>query len=145
VQLAVFEVGRDPLVQLLDEPRLALPDADGKIEVGDRDLRLEWAGRVLDADLVDDRGRARDAVVLPRDGSRDHRRVIVVARDLQVPFFHVAEGRVLRRAARDRDWRTLQVAPILYRKGLEAADHRLQGRIRLREVDHLRALGRDRE
>src|SRR5229473_1031262 len=52
IQLSVFEVGGDPLVDLFQEPRFVLLDADRELEGVEHELDLDLAGRVL---LVDRR------------------------------------------------------------------------------------------
>src|SRR4051794_36256992 len=84
VELTILQVGRDPLVELRDQTRLALSHADREIQVADGDLRLEGSALVLLPDLIHDRRRGCDNVGLTGDGGSDHGRVIVVAGDLEI-------------------------------------------------------------
>src|SRR5688572_4412989 len=64
VQLAVLQISRDPLIELLDQSLFPFAYADRKVEVLDQDLRLKRPGRILDANLVNDRVGGCNAIRL---------------------------------------------------------------------------------
>src|SRR5215475_2185486 len=66
VQRAVLELGRDPLVHFLEEPRLVLLDADGELEGVEHELDLDLARRVLLVELADQHLGGREDIDLAR-------------------------------------------------------------------------------
>src|SRR4029453_17917069 len=82
IELAVFEVGGDPLVDLLEEPLLVLLDADGELEGVEHELDLDLAGRVLLVDRRDQQLGGREDVDLARQEGLRFRGVVFVTHHL---------------------------------------------------------------
>src|SRR6267154_5716927 len=101
-ELAVLEVGLDPVVHPGQQLGLVLAHADGQIIVLHGDLRLDRARRVLLADRRQQRTRRRQDVDLPGRHGQGHGGVVLVAHELRALGL-LGEVGVLRGAAYDGD------------------------------------------
>src|SRR4029453_5298660 len=81
-EVAVLEVGGDPLVDLFKEALLVLLDANGELEGVEHELDLDLAGRVLLVDRRDQQLGGREDVDLARQEGLRFRGVVFVTHHL---------------------------------------------------------------
>src|SRR5579883_1463227 len=142
VQLAVLDVGQHPLVDLVEQPLLALLDADAELEVVEDELDLDLARRVLLVELRHDHLGGREDVDLAAQERLALGGIVLVAHQLHALGPFLGELGVVRRAADGADGLAVEIGELGNLHRLRRGDHRAQHGIALREVDHLGALGR---
>src|SRR5260370_30350468 len=145
VQLAVLEIGGDPHVDLLQEARLVLLDADRELEGVEHELDLDLARRVLLVDRRDQELGGREDVDLAAQVGLRLGGVVLEAHQLHALGSFLGELGVVRRAAYPAHGLAAELSQAFDVHALWRGDHRAQHGVALREVDHLGALRRDRE